>query len=229
MEPRHRPQSHPRELLAELALSVSRDACPPGFGRPPKKRREKWWGGGQPRPQAVQTTPAWGRGFGGPSPLVMLPSPSSPSGAAALDLRPSVNTENKTVWPSLTQWGPPSQSPQGSRQSRGGQGSFKPRLPAAHPQGWLGWGGRAPAPAQAQPCPSSWWGRGQQAGDPWLTFSRWGLSHFLCHPCRATSHHWPSPGSWKTHFLGGWRWKLSGQDLGSSGVNPSWAGTSPGR
>lgn len=36
----------------------------------------------------------------------------------------------------------------------------------------------------------------------------------------------PRPSSWKTHFLGGWRWKLSGQDLDGSGINPSRAGAS---
>lgn len=190
----------------------------------PQRKGEKNGGAGvsQDHRQCRQLQP--GReDLGGPSPLGMPPSPSSPSGAAALDLRPSVNTENKTVWPSLTQWGPRSQSPQGSRQSGGDQGSFKPRLPGCPSPGLAGPG------LQAQPCPSSWWGRGKQAGHPWLTFSRRGLSHFLCHPCRATSHRGPSPGSWKTHFLGGWRWKLSGQDLGSSAVNPSWEGTSPGR
>lgn len=164
MQPRHRPQPHPRELLAALALSVSRDACPPGFGRPPKKRREKWWGRGQPRPQAAQTTPAWERGFGGPSPLGMPPSPSSPSGAAALDLRPSVNTENKTVWPSLTQWGPPSQSPQGSRQSGGDQGSFKPRLPGCPSPGLAGPGRKGPGLWLRRPSPAHPRGGGEGNG-----------------------------------------------------------------
>lgn len=113
----------------------------------PQRKGEKNGGAGvsQDHRQCRQLQP--GReDLGGPSPLGMPPSPSSPSGAAALDLRPSVNTENKTVWPSLTQWGPRSQSPQGSRQSGGDQGSFISRdSPAAHPQGWLGPGCAGPA------------------------------------------------------------------------------------
>lgn len=40
VEPRHRPASHPRELLAELVLTeVLEMHAPPALGDPPKKRR----------------------------------------------------------------------------------------------------------------------------------------------------------------------------------------------
>lgn len=121
------------------------------------------------------------------------------------------------------------QSPQGSRQRGGGQGSSKLRLPRCPSPGQAGPGRKGPSSRSGPALPILLMGERATGRGPVAHFLPGGLSHFLCHPCGATSHRWPSPGSWKTHFLRGWRWKLSGRDLGGSGVNPLQADTSPGR
>lgn len=168
---------------------------------------------GQPRPPAVQTTPAWERGSGGQVPQEGSP-PTSPSGAAALDFRPSVNTHREQNGPAQpdTMGATTTGSPGTQAEQRVARSCRSPHS-RTHPQDWLGPGQAILAPTHPRDG-----GGGTGQGTCGSLSPPRGLSHFLCHPFGATSHGWPSPVSWKTHFLGGWRWKLSGQDLVGLGL-----------